>query len=424
MMEERTGASPPPSSPPGGMKGLDLRTPTADDSVNGVMPQRVVWVRNAKEVVQVVCAAAAQREPLVVRGGGTLLSIGNAPRALTSILAMQNMNRILDYSPEDMVVTAQAGTSLAALDHELAQARQRVAIESSQPQTATIGGVAAANSNTGAAYAFGYPRDQILGMTVVDGNGRILEVGGRVVKNVAGYDMPRLFIGSFGTLAVITEVTVRTQPRPEARENISLEFIDQQSLKDAQQRLFRANLPLCNFDIDAEPDGHRLRWRLHLSTEGSVKDVEHARMSAAALSRGGSPAPASPGKPQRLDHSANFVARFSTRPGVAIEETSDLLTTAGAIVETPRAVIECGGALVRLYAECKSSAEASALTAACQEKCSALAGALLFERLPAEQRNHVDVWSGPIGGLVLMRRLKEKFDPCRVFAPGRFVGGI
>jgi glycolate oxidase FAD binding subunit len=101
-----------------------------------------------------------------------------------------------------------------------------------------------------------------------------------------------------------------------------------------------------------------------------------------------------------------------------------LLTTARTIVETPRAVLECGGSLVRLYATCQSGSEFARLVTACRERCAAGVDALLFERLPADQRNGVDVWCGPIRGLALMQRLKEKFDPSRVLAPGRFVGGI
>jgi glycolate oxidase FAD binding subunit len=416
----------PPTRPPelGRTAGLDVRTPTVDDAVNGVLPQRVVRVRSLEEVVEVVGLAAEYREPLVVRGGGTLLSIGNAPRELATVLAMDGMDRLLSYSPEDMVVTIQAGMSLSALDEELAQAGQCIAIEAPDPGTATIGGLSAANFNTGVAYGFGYPRDQILGLTVVDGNARVLRVGGRVVKNVAGYDMPRLFIGAFGTLAVITEVTIRTQPRPEAREDISFEFTDEASLEMGRQRIFRAPVPLLRFDIDAEAGSRGVRWRIRVSTEGSAKQVEHMRRSIPGLFHGLSHTVEAPPACDPCNSAFNFVARFATQPSGAIADASSLLRTVRTVVESPRAVIECGGALIRLYAECRSGAEAAAVMAACRERCVRHARALVFERLPAEQQGKIDVWNGPIHGLALMRRLKEKFDPCRVLAPGRFVGGI
>jgi len=404
--------------------GLDVRRPTVHDAVNGVQPQRVVRVTNVDEVVAVVGAAAERREPLVVRGGGTLLSIGNAPRELASILSMEGMGRLLSYSPEDMVVTIEAGMSLSALNEELARAGQCVPIEAPDPGNATVGGLAAANFNDGSAYACGYPRDQILGLKVVDGNARVLNVGGRVVKNVAGYDMPRLFIGSFGTLAVITELTIRTQPRAETREDFSLEFADEASLEFARQRLFRAPIPLRRFDIETVLGSQGVLWRLHLSTEGSAKQVEHVQRSVIALSRDVSRAVEAelPGDPP--GDSFNFVVRFATVPSNAIEDASSLLRSARRIVESARVRIESGGALSRLYAECRSGAEAAALTAACSDRRASRARPVVFERLPPEQRRNTDVWCGPIPGLGLMERVKQRFDPACVLAPGRFVGGI
>jgi len=121
---------------------------------------------------------------------------------------------------------------------------------------------------------------------------------------------------------------------------------------------------------------------------------------------------------------ANFIARFGVSPSKAIRDTFGLLTTIRSIVDSPRAELECGGSVVRLYATARSAPEVTALVAACRARCCASAGTLLFERLPADQRHGVDVWYGPIRGLSLMQRLKEKFDPYGVLAPGRFVGGI
>ena len=218
-------------------------------AVDGIVPRRVVaWAPPL--TLSMSSERPAQKGPIVVRGGGTLLAIGNPPRKFHSLVAMDGMNRMLSYSPEDMVVTVEAGTTLAVLDHELAKAGQRVALEAPNPELSTIGGLAAANFNTGIAHCFGYPRDQILGMTVIDGVGRTLRTGGRVVKNVAGYDLPRVFVGSFGTLGIITDVTLRTQPRPEAVDDIILGFENEQSLEDVRTRLDQSRLLLRSIDVD------------------------------------------------------------------------------------------------------------------------------------------------------------------------------
>ena len=406
-----------------GTNGPDTRDPTADDAVDGVMPKRVVQVRSADDIVKVMRSARAQRDPLIVRGGGTRLSIGNPPRALGSLVAMDAMDRILSYSPEDMVVTVEAGMTLTALDRELAGARQRVALEAPDPQMSTIGGLAAANFNSGIAYGLGYPRDQILGMTVVDGIGRVLRAGGRVVKNVAGYDMPRLFVGSFGTLAVITDVTLRTQPRPDALEGMEIDFTDEVSMETARQRLFGSRLPLRSLDIDGYLDCGRARWRMRVTAEGTTNQVEYVRNTVTALV-GKETRVVDPTRTARTDSATNFVARFASAPSSAIREAYRLLITAQPIVGRARVVLECGGAILRLLAECRCDGELATLVAACQERCSAGAGSLLFERVPSGYKPRIDVWHGPIRGLSLMRRLKEKFDPDAVLAPGRFVGGL
>ena len=423
-MGTKAGRSRDAGSGPNGAGPPDQLGPTADDAVDGVVPKQVVRVRNTADLVAVVRAAYEKRAPLVARGGGTLLEIGNPPHELDSIVATDGMERILRHSPDDMVVTIDAGMTLATLDRELAATGQRVALAAPNPEVATIGGLAAANFNSGIAYCFGYPRDQILGMTVVDGSGRVLRVGGQVVKNVAGYDMPRLFVGSFGTLGLIAEVTLRTQPRAEAGDNIALEFADLQSLEEARQSLFRSRLPLRSFDLEGDGDRERVRWRIRLSVEGTAKQVEYIRAALGALGDKYASSVERPLACEHVDYPANFVARFASTPSRAVGEAAMLLATACAIVDRARIVLESGGALLRLRAVCRSDAEVASLAEACRSRLSAGAGALLLERVSPSYKRHVDVWCGPLQGLSLMQRLKATFDPRCVLAPGRFVGGI
>jgi len=407
-----------------GAAGPNQRSGIPSDAVDGIVPERVVEVRTADDAIDVVHSAQARCDRLVIRGGGTLLAIGNRPREITSIVSMSSMDRVLSYSPDDMVVTVEAGITLSGLDRELATSGQWIALEAPQPEVATIGGLAAANFNGGIAYAFGYPRDQILGMTVVDGVGRILRAGGRVVKNVAGYDLPRTFIGSFGTLAVITDITLRTQPRPESVKQMMIDFPDARSLDAIRQRLFSAHLPLHAFDLEGEcTDGHT-RWSLRVSTGGTAKQVEHVSSSLMALAGEELGRLAAPRRSAHDDANETFIARFAATPSTAIREASILLDRAREISPTSRVLLECGGALLRLRAVCRTTMEIESLLRLCKQRCQQGAGALLLERLPSDQKADVDVWYGPILGLSLMRRLKEKFDPSGIFAPGRFIGGI
>lgn len=427
-MMTTSGAQGPPPSKIGsnGRAGLNQRKGVPADAVDGFVPERVVQIRNVDDSVEVVRSAIARRDRLVIRGGGTLLSIGNRPRELTAIVSLSSMDRVLSYSPEDMVVTTEAGITLSALDRELAAAGQWVPLQATAPEVATLGGLVAANVNSGIAYAFGYPRDQVLGMTVVDGTGRVLRAGGRVVKNVAGYDLPRTFTGSFGTLAVINDVTLRTQPRPEALKQMTIDFPDAVSLERIRQQLFSARLPLHMLDLAVECMDGNPRWSLHVSTGGTAKQVEHVidSLTASARREGGCPMPPRQSGHESDDAHENFIARFAATPSTAITEANTLLELIRNIVPASRVLMECGGALLRLHAGCSAATEVKTLLQICQQRSREGAGAVVFERLPPDQKSDVDVWHGPILGLPLMRRLKGKFDPNGIFAPGRFVGGI
>jgi len=403
---------------------LSAIAPTTADAIDGVAPKRITPIRNVTEAVEVVHHAHALGEALVIRGGGTFLEIGNPPRDLATLVSTTSMKQVLSYSPQDMVVTVEAGLPLGELDRLLATSGQRIVLEAPNPETTTIGGVAAANYNGGLAYRFGYPRDQILGLTVVDGRGRVLRTGGRVVKNVAGYDLPRLFVGSFGTLAIVVDVTLRTHPRPEATDTIFIECLDARFIEAIRRRLFLAHLPLLAFDVIGEVDSGPVKWRMHLSIEGTPKQVAYMRASIESIAREEACSLGTPSASERPLGRADYVARFSVTPNRAVHEASMLLSRVRTITNHADVRIECGGTLFRLKCACSSESEITSLVRVCREHAAASGGALLLERIPHEHKRDLDVWCGPVHGLALMRQLKAKFDPNGILSPGRFVGGL
>jgi glycolate oxidase FAD binding subunit len=169
------------------------------------------------EVQEVVRSAIGENNPILCAGGGTRIAFG-APLTAENwtLLCTDRLVSEFDFSPDDMVVTVGAGTTLQQLQNRLAEQGQFLPVDIPHPHKATVGGVLAANTHGLWRPGWGSLRDRLIGIRVVTGTGEAVKSGGRVVKNVAGYDMGKLFIGSFGTLGIITQAVFRTSPRPQA----------------------------------------------------------------------------------------------------------------------------------------------------------------------------------------------------------------
>lgn len=171
-------------------------------------------VEAAAEVVRKAARAGTQAVPV---GGGTKRHWVSTPVGAHVELDMTRLDRVVAYSPEDMTVTVEAGTTLGALQQTLAEHHQRVTLDPPHAERATIGGILAANDSGPTRLAYGTARDVVIGMSMIEPDGTVIKSGGRVVKNVAGYDLHKLYIASFGTLGPIATVTFKLRPVPEAR---------------------------------------------------------------------------------------------------------------------------------------------------------------------------------------------------------------
>lgn len=177
-------------------------------------------MRGDSEVAAAIREAGVARTPLRIVGRGTWLEAGSAVNAETRLSLGEDAG-IQAYAPGDLTVTVRAGTTLREVTETLARSDQWVALDPEGDPDGTIGATVATCSYGPAAALFGTPRDQVLGMTVVLGNGDIIRPGGKVVKNVAGFDLTRLMIGAWGTLGVITEITLRVRSRTMRRDAIA-----------------------------------------------------------------------------------------------------------------------------------------------------------------------------------------------------------
>src|SRR5918995_3057509 len=189
------------------------REATSEDAVDGVGPSFVAEPGSVEETSELLRFAAEEGLAVSPRGGGTKASLGNPPRELDLILSTVRMDEVIEHVPGDQVVRVQAGIRLRDLQERLAGSDQMLGIDPPE-EGATVGGAVAANSTGPRRYRYGTIRDLIIGITVILSDGTVAKAGGKVVKNVAGYDLSKLFTGSLGTLGVIANANFRLHPRP------------------------------------------------------------------------------------------------------------------------------------------------------------------------------------------------------------------
>jgi glycolate oxidase FAD binding subunit len=217
------------------------REARAEDAVDGVAPQFVAEPGSIEEISELMKLASEEGLTVSPRGSGTKMDLGNPPRHIDLIVSMVRMNEVIEHTPGDQVVRVQAGLKLRDLQEQLATADQLLGIDPPERE-ATLGGIVAANSSGPRRYRYGTMRDLIIGITVVLPDGTIAKAGGKVVKNVAGYDLSKLFTGSLGTLGVIATCNFRLHPKPEAARTIAVELSDTLLVGRAAQAITGAQL--------------------------------------------------------------------------------------------------------------------------------------------------------------------------------------
>jgi glycolate oxidase FAD binding subunit len=400
------------------------RGATAEDAVDGVEPSFVAEPGSVEETSELLRFANDQGLAVSVRGGGTKTALGNPPRELDLILSTARMNEVIEHVPGDQVVRVQAGIKLQDLQDRLAGTEQMLGIDPPE-RGATIGGVVAANSTGPRRYRYGTIRDLIIGITVVLSDGTVAKAGGKVVKNVAGYDLSKLFTGSLGTLGVIAECNFRLHPRPEAARTVALEPESTLAAGQAAEAIMHAQLVPSAVELNWSEDTRLLTVLI----EGIEPSVEAQAETASYLLRGfgeladgeadslGPLAPPGAGDDE-------VAIKISTPPA---ELTGVLDSTLGACSRRGVAARITGHAGVGVTYAALSGADEEARVQVVEELreiWTRRGGSVVVREAPPTFKERVEVW-GPLGSrLELTRRVKEKFDPRGTLNPGRFAGGI
>ena len=410
----------------------------AGTAVDGVPVARVARPGSVEEASQVLRAAADDGLAVVFTGGGSKLGLGNPPERVDLLVSNERLDQVLEHAAGDLVVRAQAGVRLADLRQRLGPAGQQLALDPPEPG-ATLGGVVAADASGPRRLRYGTVRDLIIGITVVLADGTVARAGGKVVKNVAGYDLAKLFCGSLGTLGMVAEVTFRLHSVPAAAAVVIFAIEGPEQAGEAVGRVRGSTLEPSAVELTV--DGWGWPGRLTVVFEGIRPGVEaQAAAAAELLGRVGEAAVAGPGQTEaalaqlgaRPFEKAEYAAKAAFPPAELAGALSDLVGGRRGWDGGPVSAHAATGVLWMasgprqgdLPADSPDFPAAVRRLTEARGRLAARGGSLVLVKAPPELKQAVEVWGPPGDALGLMRRVKERFDPGRRLGPGRFVGGI
>lgn len=406
-----------------------VRPATAADDVLGVRPQAVIEPADEQQVASVLRAANDLGLAVVPSGGGTKLSWGNPPSRADIVLSTARLNQILDHPWADLTVTVEAGCTIAALQAALRPHGQHVAIDVLWPERATVGGVLSANDSGALRLRFGALRDLIIGATLALPDGTLAASGGKVVKNVAGYDLSKLATGALGTLGIITRAVFRLHPLPQGTQTWSCA---PETLGAAQQVISAiqdSRLAHTSLQLRAASTG---ALAVDLRFEGSEAGMagQSAQLAGAPglKPRGStcvwSPGPSGPGSSQiwtareSLWRSAGAVVKISVL-------STDIAAALAALGDASghsrwQAVVFATGLG---WIQIDDSDRTAGVIQAVRHFAESRGGSAVVLR-PSPRCAGVEAWGRVGDAHPLMLAIKQQFDPRRTLNPGRFAGAI
>ncbi len=401
-------------------------------TVDGFTPAAAVAPERVEDVQLVLTEAARSGVSAVPIGGGTHLGAGNTPDSYDVAVSLRQMNRIIAHEPADLTVTVEPGLRVDDLQRALALHGQFLPLDPPCDAEATIGGVVAVNACGPRRHAFGTARDWLIGTRVVHADGTVSKSGGRVVKNVTGYDMHKLYVGSLGTLGVLVEATLKIAPLPHSESTLTIACRSAEQGADLILAAHDAGLGLHAAELLSPPASHAVlgqsNWSVLMRVAGGAQAVARSlrEIESAASATGStietldSPATwdawAAVFRPQALSF------RISVMPSHVGEATQvlDRRLTGGSAQLSATAT----AGLIRANLAVHSDAYSVSLVDAAREIAAQFNGALVIDAAPPALKREIDVFGPTRSDFATMKRLKAEFDPKRILSPGRFAGRL
>lgn len=392
------------------------------DAIDGITPRWVAEPASVEEASALLALAHRHALGVAPRGGGSKLSLGNPPTRLDLILSTRRLDRIREHAAGDLVAVLEAGVPLARAQEGFCEAGQWLAIDPPE-DGATIGGIIAANASGPHRPRYGSMRDLLIGLTYILPDGTVAHSGGKVVKNVAGYDLGKLFTGSLGTLGLIAQATVRLHPLPAVRRAIIVDLADAGRLGEAVQLILHSTLVpgVCDADLT---EGARLTLLFEGVEPGVAAQVEEAVRLLAPLGNA-EPADVPAVSQPHVEHHPDDLTIKLCVPVAALALLASYLVSLTQDQKLPWRIHGQAASGI-FYLEGRVETEqAPAIIAEVRRQAASLGGwATLQRALPEVKRASGDVWGDGGDALPLMRRVKERFDPGNIMNLGRYVGGL
>ena len=402
----------------------NVRVASAGDMVSGLLPQLIVEPADERQLAAVLSLANEAGVAVIPRGGGTKLDWGNRPTSAEVIVSTARLNRILEHAWGDLTVTVEAGCTLQSLQTMLAQHGQRLAFDGLWPERATIGGALSTNDSGALRLRFGALRDLIIGLTIALPDGTLASSGGKVVKNVAGYDLPKLVTGALGTLGVITRAVLRLHPLPRSLKTISFATANLQPMQDYVLAIQDSKLAHTALQIRCADGGQPHADILFEATDAglSAQEIQLRKLLGSTSAEESSQEVWNARQDAWNSQTENMViAKLSILPAEIAKTIGALAGLAHARTLHWEIVAQATGiGLLRL------EGDPAAMSAAVQElraEVGSKGGSLVVLRRPREL-DSLDAWGDAGNAVGLMRAVKHRLDPNGTLNPGRFVGGI
>jgi len=415
--------------------------------VEGRTPEAAIFPGSIEEVAAVLALASEVGSPVMPWGGGTAATVGMPAGRTGLIVGLRRLGRLLDHEPGDLTATVEAGITMEAFQAALASRGQWLSLDPADAGRATVGGVLATNACGPRRHLYGTARDLLIGVTVVTAEGSVVKGGGKVVKNVAGYDLPKLFIGSYGTLGVIVEATVKLRPLPEREELVAVRFDRLKDAAAAMKAIAASDLIPNAVDLLDGAAAAGTGFAAGAAAPSAVLVVgfdgvrEQVEWQRAELARLTSPLG---GRESRLLDAPAWT-RLAPAARAAFPATAAVMTLAvlpSQVVETMEqgagvararglqsawaahaGVGVVRGALASDPAP-KDPAALAAVLAEWRELAHAGGGHANVEWAPLAVKSQIPMWDDPGAAARIMERIKAQLDPRGLLNPGRIAGGI
>ncbi|MEH2162728.1 MAG: FAD-binding oxidoreductase [Nostoc sp.] len=391
---------------------------------SGKSPSCIVYPHSQQQLAAVIAKAHSHNWRVLPCGNGSKLSWGGLAKGVDVVVSTERIKQLIEHAVGDLTVTVEAGMKFSVLQALLAKSRQFLALDPAAPESATIGGIVATGDTGSLRQRYGSVRDQLLGITFVRADGEIAKAGGRVVKNVAGYDLMKLLTGSYGTLGFISQLTFRLYPLSEASGTVVLTG-NAEAVSQAADILRGSALTPVQADLLSTKlvsslglgEGLGLIARFQSISE-SVKEQSNRVLEVGqklgldgAIFTDGDEASLWQRLQERIHTNATesvITCKIGVLPTAAVE----ILTQ----VELGLIHISSGLGLLQL--------ESKNQVLKVRDSTQANRGFLTILSAPMAVKEQIDVWGYTGNALPLMRRIKEQFDSKKILSPGRFVGGI